>query len=47
VVLLLWVPLNWIHLKTISGAAFRIIGLTKIPEFLSLDWIYRSTVLLE
>ena len=36
--------LNWIHLKIISGATFRIIGLTKIPkiEFLSLDWIYRS-----
>ena len=31
-------------LEIISGAAFRIIGLTKIPkiEFLPLDWIYRS-----
>ena len=31
-------------LEIISGAAFRIIGLTKIPkiEFLLLDWIYRS-----
>ena len=28
-------------LLIISGAAFRIIGLTKI-EFLPLDWIYRS-----
>ena len=29
---------------TLSVAAFRIIGLTKIPktEFLPLDWIYRS-----
>ena len=36
--------LNWIHSKIISGATFRIIGLTKIPkiEFLPLDWIYRS-----
>ena len=33
--------LNWIHLKIISAATFRIIGLTKI-EFLLLDWIYRS-----
>ena len=35
--------LNWIHSKIISGATFRIIGLTKIPkiEFLLLDWIYR------
>jgi len=31
-------------LEIISGAVFRIIGLTKIPkiEFLPLDWIYRS-----
>ena len=31
-------------LEIISGAAFRIIGLTKIPkiEFLPLDWIYLS-----
>ena len=31
-------------LQIISGAAFHIIGLTKIPkiEFLPLDWIYRS-----
>ena len=31
-------------LEMISGATFRIIGLTKIPkvEFLPLDWIYRS-----
>jgi len=31
-------------LENISGATFRIIGLTKIPkiEFLPLDWIYRS-----
>ena len=31
-------------LEIVSGAAFRIIGLTKIPkiEFLPLDWIYRS-----
>ena len=31
-------------LEIISGVAFRIIGLTKIPkiEFLPLDWIYRS-----
>ena len=31
-------------LKIISGAAFCIIGLIKIPkiEFLLLDWIYRS-----
>ena len=31
-------------LKIISGAAFCIIGLTKISkiEFLPLDWIYRS-----
>ena len=31
-------------LEMISGVAFRIIGLTKIPkiEFLPLDWIYRS-----
>ena len=38
------VPLNWFHSKIISGATFRIIGLTKIPkiEFLPLDWIYRS-----
>ena len=30
--------------EIISGAAFCIIGLTKIPkiEFLPLDWIYRS-----
>ena len=30
-------------LENISGATFRITGLTKIPkiEFLSLDWIYR------
>ena len=37
-------PLNWIHSKIISGATFRIIGLTKIPkiEFLPLDWIHRS-----
>ena len=34
-------PLNWIHSKIISGAAFRIIGLPKI-EFLPLDWIYHS-----
>ena len=36
--------LNWIHSKIISGATFRIIGLTKIPkiEFLLLDWIYCS-----
>ena len=36
--------LNWIHSKIISGATFRIIGLTKIPkmEFLPLDWIYCS-----
>ena len=35
---------SWIHSKIISGATFRIIGLTKIPkmEFLPLDWIYRS-----
>ena len=32
------------HTKIIRVAAFRIIGLTKIPkiEFLPLDWIYRS-----
>ena len=31
-------------LENISGATFRITGLTKIPkiEFLPLDWIYRS-----
>ena len=31
-------------LGNISGATFRIIGLTKIPkiEFLPLDWMYRS-----
>jgi len=31
-------------LEMISGAAFRITGLTKIPkiEFLPLDWIYHS-----
>ena len=31
-------------LEIISGADFRIIGLTKVPkiEFLPLDWIYRS-----
>ena len=36
--------LNWIHSKIISGATFRIIGLTKTPkmEFLPLDWIYCS-----
>ena len=34
-------PLNWIDLKIFSGAAFHIIGITKI-EFLPLDWIYRS-----
>ena len=36
--------LNWIHSKIISGATFRIIGLTKIPkiEFLLLNWIYWS-----
>jgi len=30
------------HSKIISGAAFHIIGLAKIPkiEFLLLDWIY-------
>ena len=33
-------PLNWIHSKIISGAAFRIIGLTF--QFLPLDWIYHS-----
>ena len=34
-------PLNWIHLMIISGAAFCIIGLTKIPkiEFHLLGWI--------
>ena len=37
--LLLVLPLNWIHSKTISAAAFRIIP--KI-EFLLLDWIYCS-----
>jgi len=38
----LWVKL--MHTKIIRVAAFRIIGLTKIPkiEFLPLDWIYRS-----
>ena len=36
--------LNWIHLKIISEATFRMIGLTKIAkiEFLPLDWIYHS-----
>ena len=36
--------LNWIHSKTISVAAFHIIGLTKIPkiEFLPLDCIYHA-----
>ena len=34
-------PLNWMHSKIISVAAFCIIGLTKI-EFLPLDLIYRS-----
>ena len=36
--------LNWIHSKIISGAAFRINGLTKSPriEFFPLDWIYHS-----
>ena len=36
--------LNWIYWKMISGVAFRIIGLTKIPkiEFLPLDLIYCS-----
>ena len=35
---------SFAKLKIISGATFRIIGLTKIPkiEFLPLDWIYRS-----
>ena len=42
--LLLVLPLNWIHSKTISAATFRIIELTTIPkiEFLPLDWIYCS-----
>ena len=42
--LLLVLPLNWIHSKTISAATFHKIELTKIPkiEFLPLDWIYRS-----
>ena len=39
-----FLSLNWIHSKIISGATFRIIGLTKIPKigFLPLDWIYHS-----
>ena len=37
-------PLNWMHSKIITVAAFRIIALTKIPkiEYLPLDWIYCS-----
>ena len=42
--LLLALPLDWIHSKTISIATFSIIGLTKIAriKFLPLDWIYHS-----
>ena len=37
-------PLNWMHVKIVSVAAFHIIGSIKIPkiEFLPLDWVYRS-----
>ena len=40
----LWFFAKLDSLEIISGAAFHIIGLTKIPkiEFLLLDWIYRS-----
>ena len=36
--------LNWIHLKIIIAATFRITDSTKIAkiEFLPLDWIYHS-----